>query len=386
MQRYSTSKSSRFFRGAIFGAFFMYLNDPIAGRRRRIVFRDKTVSKFWDLSCFLDKALRDLNHRVYGVFAEARYRLRGEKGDDQKIKRRIESKLGHYVSHPHAVQVLVEQGDVQLLGSILKHEVDRAVSAIEAIPGVNKVSRELVAQQDGQNTTQQESVSTPKDTVPEFRQRNWTPSLRLFVGVSGAGMLLSGLRGKGLLSYGKLLGGSGLLARAYLNQDLRNTLGLSGRRSGITIQKTLTIDAPVTDVFDFFVNPSSFPQFMRHVKEVNDLGHGKSHWVVAGPAGIPVSWDASITKLEPNAVIAWRSENNSPVANAGIIKFEDYGPEKTRVQITLSYSPPAGVIGDIATKIFGANPRRELEEDMNRVKSYLEGGRPAHDAAQRRGA
>ncbi|MGE0172743.1 MAG: SRPBCC family protein [Oligoflexales bacterium] len=386
MQKNVTNKVASFFQGALIGAGITYFTDPTAGRRRRIVLRDKACSKASSLSCFLDKAFRDLTHRAYGIMAETRYKVRGKESGEEKIQGRIQSKLGHYVSHPSSVQVLVDKGDVHLMGSVLKNEVDRVVQAIRTIPGVSNVSSELVVHHDAEYDSEVQGGSPRLGHVPEYRQSNWTPSLRLFVSLLGLGLVAPGLRRKRIRDYGMLLFGGGLLTRAYLNQELSRTFGLASGRRGISVQKTLNVRAPITDVFDFFVDPTSFPKFMRHIREVRDLGDGRSHWVVGGPAGIPVTWNAITTKIDPNQAIAWRSENNSQVAHAGIIKFEELDIELTRVQITLTYNLPAGVLGNIVTKIFGGNPKREIDEDMNRVKSYLEGGRPARDAARPIGA
>jgi len=74
-----------------------------------------------------------------------------------------------------------------------------------------------------------------------------------------------------------------------------------------------------------------------------DLGGGRSHWVVEGPAGVPVSWDAVVTRFVPNQVLAWKSEPGSAVPNAGVIRFEPTGDGDTRVDIRLSYNPPSDI-------------------------------------------
>ena len=66
----------------------------------------------------------------------------------------------------------------------------------------------------------------------------------------------------------------------------------------------------------------NFPQFMSNVLEVRNLSDNRSHWTVAGPAGIPVEWDAEITKMVPNELIAWKSLEGSTVPNAGYVLFE----------------------------------------------------------------
>ena len=70
------------------------------------------------------------------------------------------------------------------------------------------------------------------------------------------------------------------------------------RRRTIDIQKTLYVDAPLEQA-----TPRSscenFPLFVSNVREVSDLGAGRSRWVVAGPAGEPVSWLAVLTSRSP---------------------------------------------------------------------------------------
>jgi len=71
-------------------------------------------------------------------------------------------------------------------------------------------------------------------------------------------------------------------------------MGLGGGR-GICVQKTININAPVERVFNVWSHHECFPYFMSRVREVKDLGNGRYHWTVLGPAGIPVEWEGVIT-------------------------------------------------------------------------------------------
>lgn len=106
------------------------------------------------------------------------------------------------------------------------------------------------------------------------------------------------------------------------NLPMKGLVGARGDRRAVDIVKTLNIAAPVEEVFRFWTKFENFPRFMTNVREVRDSGNGMSHWVVAGPAGIPVEWDAETTKLIPNEVLAWKSVKGSVIANAGIIQFQ----------------------------------------------------------------
>ena len=169
--------------------------------------------------------------------------------------------------------------------------------------------------------------------------------------------------------------GLGLLTRAITNIEMKRLLGLGGGRRAVDVRKTITIDEPREQVFQFWTKYANLPRFMAHLKEVRDLGGGRSHWVAVGPGGMPVTWDAILTRFVPNELIAWRSEPNSIIANAGIVHFEEVHPGATRVSIFLSYNPPAGVLGHFAALLFGADPKSAMDEDLIRLKSLLEEGK-----------
>lgn len=147
-------------------------------------------------------------------------------------------------------------------------------------------------------------------------------------------------------------------------------------------QKTIDVNAPLEQVFDTLTHYENFPQFMRNVREVKVREDGGSHWTVTGPAGMSVEWDAVTTKLEQNRLLAWRTVPGATVEHAGMIQFERVNGG-TRLDIKMSYSPPAGVFGHVVAKLFGADPKSELNEDLLRMKTFLETGKAPRDAAAR---
>ena len=96
-----------------------------------------------------------------------------------------------------------------------------------------------------------------------------------------------------------------LCLRATTNRDLPSLLGFGER--GITVQKTIHVAAPVEQVFAFWTDYQNFPRFMHNVREVRPVSENRSHWVVAGPAGVPVQWTAEVTRVVPGALIEWCS-------------------------------------------------------------------------------
>jgi uncharacterized membrane protein len=357
----------------------MYIFDPDRGRRRRATARDAAhhIANAFDDA--VGKTSRDLSNRAQGLVAELNSIFRCEEADDDVVAERIRSKLGRAVSHPHAIHVAVNQGRVTLSGEILASEVDRLLKRVWSVRGVRGVENKIEAhEQAGVISSLQGGIPHHGET-PELMQSNWSPAIRFLAGIGGCALALYGARRKNLFSAAV---GLGLVTRSLTNMEMEDLIGLGGSH-GITVQKTITINASVRKVFELWSRHENFPHFMSRVREVRDLGNGRYHWTVAGPAGIPVEWEAVITKLEPDRLIAWQSAPGSTIEQHGIVQFRTDGDDKTVVDVRLSYYPPAGAVGHAIASLFGADPKSEMDDDLMRMKSFIETGRQPHDASER---
>jgi uncharacterized membrane protein len=114
---------------------------------------------------------------------------------------------------------------------------------------------------------------------------------------------------------------------------------------------------------------------MHHLEEVTDVGHGRSHWIANGPAGMRVEWDAEIINEVDDKVIGWRSLPGSDVVSAGSVNFDGMRDGRsTQVSVHLQYAPPAGRAGDRVAAMFGRAPSQTIREDLRRLKQLLESG------------
>ena len=102
--------------------------------------------------------------------------------------------------------------------------------------------------------------------------------------------------------------------------------------------------------------------------------------------GVPVEWDAIVTRDIPNELLAWKSVEGATVESAGIVRFGQNEDGTTSVQIKLSYNPPGGAIGHALATLFGSDPKTEMDADLMRMKSMIETGVQPHDAAERKSA
>lgn len=354
------------------GVGLMYLFDPDRGKRRRSLIRDQGVHVMYAGEELLDVGARDLGHRTAGLVAELRSRLSRDWPDDEVLVARARSKLGRYVSHPRAIVVQANAGVVTLSGPILASEANVLLKAIGAIPGVQDVENQLTIHERSEHIPSlQKGVRRPGE-VPELLQRNWAPGPRLLATTAGALLAVYGLSRRRATGVILGLAGVSMAVRGISNRRLQEIVGVSPRRRGIFIQKTLTIQATPERVFAFWAHCSeNFPRFMSHVRQIQDLGDGRTRWKVSGPAGLAVEWEAEVTKQETNRLLAWRSLPGSMVETAGSVHFEAV-EGGTRVHVQLSYLPPLGQVGHGIATLFGVDPKHEMDEDLDRMKRLIE--------------
>jgi uncharacterized membrane protein len=270
---------------------------------------------------------------------------------------------------------------VTLEGPVLAAEVDELVAIARNVRGVREVRNMLDVHETPGDVPGLQGA--PRRSRMRSRiDENWDPFRRLLATAGGATMTLWGLGRRDAL--GLLGGAAGLMlaTRGLSNLPARRLTGLGAGALAVDVQKTLTINAPRDRVFDFFASYENFPHFMRNVREVRQHGQtGRSHWVVAGPMGTSVNWDAEVIDMVPGELIAWCSLPGATVENCGVMRFDD-DRGGTRVDIKLSYNPPGGALGHVAARLFGSDPKSEMDEDLARVKTMLDVGHPPHDAAQ----
>ena len=364
------------------GAAGMYLLDPTWGARRRGVVRDKLVHGASKSSAGAGAAARDMAHRMEGLLAETRARLRREEVSDAVLEARVRSALGRACSHPHAIEVTAREGRVTLRGPVLSAEANKLVTSVRSVRGVAEVVDETDVHAQAGNVPALQGGSS-RMLQGTWLQGNWSPAMRLATGGAGAALLGYCMVRRDPSTTWLGFIGTGLLMRASTNMDWSRLTGVGAGRRAVELQKTMTITAPVKDVYQFFTRYEDFPQYTAHVREVRPTRiAGQSHWVLDLPGGLPVQFDAVETRRVDNVLLAWRSVAGAAVQHAGIMQFEPDTENSTRVHLRFSYNPPAGAIGHALAKLVGTDAKSLLDEEFARIKTAIETGRKPHDAAQ----
>lgn len=369
------------------GAGMMYLLDPDRGKRRRALIANRMTHAAKVAGDATGKTRRDVRNHLKGVIAEVESLFQSAEVSDDVLEARVRSKLGRVVSHPSAIEVKAVSGLIFLTGPILANEEHSLLDSISGIAGVKNIENRLELHEDASGIP---ALQGGKPRQPErfgFYKKNWSPTARLVATTAGGALVLYGTKRRGVI--GSVIGslGFGVVMRALTNVETSALVGLhaKGKGKAIEIHKTISIDAPVEKVFNYWSHPENFTDFMSHVHEVNRIGDGLYRWTVGGPAGFLVQWDAGITALDFNKLLAWKSLPGSIVEQEGITKFSPNPDGSTLIDLKMSYNPPAGFLGHAIAELFGVDPKHEIDDDLMRMKTFLETGTTPHDAwTQRR--
>jgi uncharacterized protein YndB with AHSA1/START domain len=132
------------------------------------------------------------------------------------------------------------------------------------------------------------------------------------------------------------------------------------------VEKTITVDLPVSRVYNQWTQFEEFPQFMGGISSVTQLSDTRMHWV-AEIAGVKREWDAEILEQVPDQKIAWAATEGA--TNAGAVFFQDLGGEQTSVRLELEYAPEGLV--EKAGDALGIVEKR-AQADLEKFKQFIE--------------
>jgi uncharacterized membrane protein len=309
----------------------------------------------------------------------------GKAADGTEPVQRVRTTVRGLVSHPNAITVAAEEGRVTLSGPILEAEVEPLIEHVASVPGVAAVENRLEVHREPGNVPGLQGARTFRKSgqVPDIMQINWSPTTRFVAGTFGGTMALVGARQLSALGTAVAALGTAIFTRALTNMDFKRLTGIGAGRGAVTIHKIINVAAPVEQVFTFWSEYQNFPRFMSNVRDVKETGEKESRWTVAGPGGVTVEWNATVTEYVSNRSIGWKTTPESRVQHEGIVRFESNADGRTRVDIRLSYNPLAGGLGHAVAAMFGADPKTQMDEDLARMKTLIETGRPPHDSARR---
>lgn len=186
--------------------------------------------------------------------------------------------------------------------------------------------------------------------------RNPTPA-RLMLGIVGAGLIYQGTAGRNVV------------------ENVRAGQMPLADPAGVRVKKSMTINRPAAELYQYWRNLENLPRFMTNVRSVQRQGDGRSHWVVSGPRGTVVKWDAEITVDRPNEMIAWQTLPGAAVEHRGYVKFIPApGNRGTEVHVAMEYKPPLGEAGKLIGNLLSGITEQQVQEQIRNFKRIMEAG------------
>jgi uncharacterized membrane protein len=388
--------------GAAAGALLMYMLDPDRGSARRA----QSAAAVRNVGSRTSGAIGNVWHGSGSRMGAAADELMDSARPDGSIGStisRVKSAAGDMIDDTVSKAKDVMARASSAAGDLADDTISKARSGVSQArdsdgyaSARSAVSRAADSVADFYDDTRKTAGRLGKRVAEEVRgdsEGAWNPAMRNTALVGGGLLALMGLMRRSPLTAVLGLAGAALLARGVANQPLRSLAsrgaaglgmakGLSlGMDQTIDFEKTVHIDASPDEVYQQFANYENFPRFMSHVVEVRDLGRRRSHWIVKGPGGSEFQWNSVLTEQNRPNRLAWRSEPGAEIPQTGSIQFERHRGG-TLVTIRMSYTPPAGAIGHGLALLLGADPKSQMDEDLARMKAFIERGSMPREAAQ----
>jgi uncharacterized membrane protein len=205
--------------------------------------------------------------------------------------------------------------------------------------------------------------------------RRGGPLLRLLAGVAGTSLIgraVAGHCGMKAAVTGQSSLKEGMQEQWRHTTEIGQRLAQSGGRGRgdgqrmRRVEKIIEVDQPLSAVYNQWTQFEEFPKFMAGVREVRQVDDTHLHWQ-AEIFGKQEEWDAEITEQEPDRRISWKSISGPP--NAGTVRFEPIGENRTRVRLVMSYAPDGTI--EAAGSALGAVDA-QVQTSVEQFKSFIE--------------
>ena len=183
----------------------------------------------------------------------------------------------------------------------------------------------------------------------------------------GPALAAAGLFARGASGYCPV---NAMLGRERRRDDTKRALGGGG---GVFLPKAIIVNAPADKLFKFWQNPASV-HVMPYLERVDPIDAVRSHWVMSGPVGARLEWDAEIINKVPNETIGWQSLPGADVASAGSVRFRPNGKGRTEVTVTMQSDPPAGRLGASLAGLVGPSATTRVRRALQEFKRTMEAG------------
>ncbi|MBT8162664.1 MULTISPECIES: SRPBCC family protein [Arthrobacter] len=133
-----------------------------------------------------------------------------------------------------------------------------------------------------------------------------------------------------------------------------------------TVTKAIEVEVPVSVAYNQWTQFESFPRFMSGVEDVRQIDDATLHFSTK-ISGVKREYNARITEQVPDTVISWESLDQP--RNAGSVRFDALGPDRSGVSVTLEWEPET--LTEKAGAALSAD-EMQVAADLDKFKDFIE--------------
>ncbi|MHC6220874.1 SRPBCC family protein [Arthrobacter sp. MMS24-S77] len=133
-----------------------------------------------------------------------------------------------------------------------------------------------------------------------------------------------------------------------------------------TVNQTIDVEVPVSVAYNQWTQFESFPEFMKGVEAVQQIDETALHFSTT-VGGVKRDFNAQILEQVPDSLVSWASIDGP--RNAGSVRFEPLGTDRTRVSVEIEWEPESFV--EKAGSLVGIDDLR-VSADLDKFKKFIE--------------
>jgi len=155
-----------------------------------------------------------------------------------------------------------------------------------------------------------------------------------------------------------------------------------------SVSRSVIVLRSPEDVYRFWNETETIPQWMENVRSVKRLDHRRMFWSRVHPEAGILEWTTEVVSDVANQSLCWRaiSASGSDYDLSQRLVLSNLGSTRgTLVTLTLQYKMHTGLLHSGAPMIIGPDPQRYVRESLRKLKMLLEAGEIATIRGQSHG-
>lgn len=140
-----------------------------------------------------------------------------------------------------------------------------------------------------------------------------------------------------------------------------------------TIEASIAIRRPVSEVFAFYRDFTNLPRFLGDVVSVEIVDEMTSRWIVHAPLKMTLRWTVTLTEQVENALIRYEMGSHPSRRISWTIHFVA-GSSSPDTVVHEVLQAPLSALGLELMALFGKPAAKEVAANLQRLKELLETG------------